>query len=216
MKYTVIAAAIAVAGLQTAFATTTITPFNGVSGGSNTTQVVDNTGAPLLGATVSVGTFASPAGLDSAGSVDLNAFGWTEFASTVTNGAGSIAPGIFGAFGSPGATGALPTTPGGDFFDGAVGRSIFVVIGDGAGEFIIWQSGEVFATEDATLGGAAVSFNVIDANLLRGDTSQFTNNGLAGPPAGGNGSAAVTFVPEPTSSLLFGVAGLALLIRRKR
>jgi hypothetical protein len=99
-----------------------------------------------------------------------------------------------------------------------VGTPIFAVVGNGAGDFVIWDAGQTFAKEDALLGGAAVSFHVAETTLLRGISVPGGNTGLGGPLAAFNGGDAITFgaIPEPSVSLLGALAGLGLMIRRKR
>lgn len=102
-----------------------------------------------------------------------------------------------------------------------IGANIVTLIGNGATlgdstELLAFQHPDTFQQDD----GDPVDKN--PAATLGEDGGSFLYGGDARPAVdvgGGNvfpGVALAPLVPEPSSSLLFGVAGLALLIRRKR
>lgn len=105
--------------------------------------------------------------------------------------------------------------------DSFTGTNIFIVIGNaatfaGSTDFIVYDSGTAWPEEVAVV-GASVTVETYSGSLLYGTTTNTSS--AAGPFAYLNGTPGVTFgqaIPEPSSSLLFGAAGLALLIRRKR
>ncbi len=216
MKTTILATLAAFASMHFASAATVITAANAAGTASGFLQQVITgvDGAPFQG-TVLIGTFASPTGLGTtAGPISLDTYGWSLFGSAAFSSSASY-PGVFGAFGGQGVTGNLPTTATGPL----IGNDIYVVVGNQAGtDFIVWNSGQKFAVEDAVLGGAAVSIQTRNATLVRGIIDPNGNNGVTGAALSArNGEAAVTFgvVPEP-SSLLLGALGALGLLRRRR
>lgn len=203
------------ASVVVASAATTITATNAASGTSGFLQqvIVAQDGLPFVGS-VMIGTFTTTTNLGVAGEIDLADFGWTLFGSAPFS-SNTAYKGVFGAFGGTGVTGNLPTAAGGPF----IGNNIFAVVANGAGEYIIWDSGLKFAVEDAVLGGAAVSFQTRNATLIRGLVDPNGNNGITGTAlTARNGQAAVAFlapVPETSTSLL-GALGALVLLRRRR
>ena len=211
MKYTIATAFVALAVAQVATAVTTITASNAQIGGT-ITQIIDNSGDPVVSGQVLIGTFADTAGLGTAAAGDVLT-GFTQFGGAGSFSTNALAPGTFGVLDSLGITADLPNT--GDAPGDLVGKTIFAVATDGS-DYIVWESAATFAFEDPTLDqGPPIGFNVTDsATLLRGIVIPGGNKGLGLP--GGNGQDAVTFIPEPSTSLLAGLAGLGFLIRRKR
>lgn len=80
------------------------------------------------------------------------------------------------------------------------------------------NSGQTFASETDLDAGLAVSIftSTLAPVAGHGGISPGANSGMGGPMAGANGGHAETFLPEPSSALLIGAAGLALFIRRQR
>lgn len=211
-KLAITSALVALFAIPVANAATTITAANAALGTTGFAQQVLLNGAPFASGTIQIGTFNTALDLGSGATdvSDLGALGWTLFASADFNASASY-PGIFGALGASGATGTLPESETGPL----VGNPIFAIISNGAGELIIWNSGQNFAAEVPGLGGAAVSFLTKDVQLVRGAIVPGGNTGLAGPLAARNGQDAVTFIPEPSAALL-GVFGMLGLLRRRR
>lgn len=213
MKIKFIGVLVAAVVTTMAHGATTVTAFNAAGGAAGFVQQVQFQGAPYTGASIMVGTFSNTSGLGE-GSISLAAQGWSAFG-TAPFSTNAIAPGVFGAFGAAGqalsVTDTLPTTASGPF----IGNNIFLVIANPTStDFIIWDSGAQFATEDALLGGVPVSVQTRNATLVRGLESG-ENTGLGGPLGAFNGQTAVTFIPEPSTALL-GLIGALGLLRRRR
>lgn len=203
MKYSIIAL-LAIAGVCSA--ATSITASN--NEGANSVPVLDNLGSPLTGFTYSIG-FIPEGGLASLG--DFVVVGTGGQAATAT-----FARGIFGGFGGGGISVDLPVNPS---TAEPIGRNIAVLIQDpsNATQAIVFESSRIYAAEDATLGGAAVSVPFSSSTLVLGRRVDGAN-GLSGPLASAAGNGGVTFaaIPEPSATLLAGFALIGGLIRRRR
>lgn len=171
--------------------------------GSRSLMITDNTGAVLAPNSFEV------------------AVGIFEGGSFVRNGAtdGGTNP----AFGGPfNATLQDPATST-DGSDNFVGKNVVVAIfaagtdpvGAAPDEVILVDSGLAWPQEAPAVGASVTAdISVPSATILQGAAT--VTSGAGGPFAYANGQGGVTFVPEPSTSLLAGLAGLALLIRRKR
>jgi hypothetical protein len=219
MKRNIFSVFIAIACMSVANAATTIQGFNySLTAPAFAQQVVASPAVhtPFVG-TVMYGTFTTTTGLGSAsnGTVNLATYGWTMFASTPFN-VSANQPGLFGA---TFASGTLPNV--GSAAGAFVGKNIFAVVANAANnDYVIWDSGKLFAYEVAGVGGAAVSFgtNAVTTTLVRGQVVVGGNNGLAGAISAQNGKDAITFgaaVPEPSAALLGALGALGLLRRRR-
>ena len=96
-----------------------------------------------------------------------------------------------------------------------------IVDPNGSGEFIAWDSNQIFAKEVLFGIGAPITVFATSetaATLVRGRLVPGGNTGLAGPLTGANGGTAISFlnVPEPSSSHTTLLLALALLFKRAR
>lgn len=200
MKHTILigAALLSVAGSCFAVTTVSVNNFNFPAIVGNGLTIVDNTGTPLTGVPFAVGTLSGVP--TSAAEVVAN---FTSLGTGVTGGIHFT-------------TAASPAVSPED------NSSIFVVFGNGASvaastDFIVFQGNTQWNAEDPAFGLARdVKIQDAGTTLLYGREVTSNNAGVNAPfTAFTNG---VTFgaIPEPSTSLLFGAAGLALLIRRKR
>ena len=109
--------------------------------------------------------------------------------------------------------------------DAPVGASVYLVMGDGADlasstDFAVFDPGLVFGTENAV--GAGALDIIISSDTLTADSLVYgtivpnvdTGLGLVFDEAIQLGEGAV--IPEPSTSLLAALAGLALAARRRR
>jgi hypothetical protein len=124
--------------------------------------------------------------------------------------------------------------PGGGIFGGAIsvanpdpgplnGVNLFLVIGNNADpnladQFGVIDIGQSFSKADTPPPASSIDFSagpgstIVEGTL--GPAAGLDLSGFGGP-ANYTGNA-LLLVPEPSSGLLFGIAGLALFIRRKR
>jgi hypothetical protein len=220
MKYTlgILASLAMVATSQAVSLTVALDPSGGDVAGGTARAIFDNSGAGLLGGYVGYGTFPTafnPA-TDNGAALEakFSVFGTTGLVSGRDIGGGNIAAGTF-AFGTSQAVGAgnpLAT------------QNIWVVIGNAATlaastQALIIDTGVQFGDDDPTPGIVSVDLQAFGGTPIFGSSSfaggQFVL-GVGTFPAASNSYQLRPLVPEPSSSLLFGFAGLALLIRRKR
>ncbi|MCH2332420.1 MAG: PEP-CTERM sorting domain-containing protein [Roseibacillus sp.] len=177
----------------------------------NTQAVVDNSGAPVDVGFAAFGTLA--AGFDvttlSSGADLASAF-------SIFDGAvGAIGPVQAGPFSIPGV---YNVSNAGGALGAAAGAPLFLVLGNGADfasstQAAILRVGDFPAAEPAT---ATIFVNTgaegDTQTTLLGDWSSFT----VSPGIGSQPALALQNIPEPSSSLLIGLAGLSFLIRRRR
>ena len=171
----------------------------------NTQSVVDNTGAAVDGGFAAIGSISDPSGLN-----------------TLTS--GSDLADLFTVY--DGATGAITAAPfagtysisnnGSDITGTAwAGAPIYLVLGNG-GDLAsstlagVLRVGTFPSSEPAV---ATITVNNSTAEVLLGSFNTFT---LQPGPIPTQNPAFKLGVPEPSSSLLIGLAGLSLLIRRRR
>jgi hypothetical protein len=176
--------------------------------------VLDNTGAAIgLGSGfVAAGTFASvPGSIDEVRSFTPFGDGASAFQNSV------------GAAGFFDNSRSAPIPQG--TTDAPVGASVYLVMGDGADlasstDFAVFDPGLVFGTENAV--GAGALDIIITSDSLTADSLVYgtivpnvdTGLGLVFDEAIQLGEGAV--IPEPSTSLLAALAGLALAARRRR
>ncbi len=177
--------------------------------GTTSQSVVDNAGNPVSGGYAAIGTVDEGALATLSSGSDLeDAFTIFGDAATIGSTAGLIA-----------LNGVYNVQVSGDFnSDDRAGAPIYLVLGNGADlasstEAAILQVGSFPSSEPAVS-----VINVDDtATLLWGDYSRSISPGTSfGQPIGAQPALALQGIPEPSSSLLIGLAGLTLLIRRKR
>jgi hypothetical protein len=214
MKKTVIASLTAI-GLFSGASAYTVSFLNVAAADNTAVPVLDNTGAPIaLGSGyVAAGTFtAVPGSVDDVRSL-FTAFGDGNTAFSNSIGVGGFFDGNRSAPIPAGTT------------DVPVGASVFLVIGDGSDlasstDFAVYDPGLVFGTENAV--GAGALDIIIDSDALTADSLVYgtiaTNVdlgiGVTFDEGIQLGEGAV--IPEPSTSLLAALAGLALAARRRR
>ena len=201
--------AVSLAMIGTAFGgSVTVTNVN--AGSSETVQ--DNAGNPVVGGFVGVGTISDPGadfgGLDGRGVADL----FTPFAVGETiDPAGNPLLDLTMSFNVVGSA---------NFdSDPLAGQPIYLVIGNGTDLASSTQAGIMtlgtFPSSEPTPPNP-VLMQAANATVIFGDYSGTAANGT-GVTAGDRPVFVLgNLVPEPSSSLLVSLAGLALLIRRKR
>ena len=213
MKKTVIAT-LATVGLFSGASAYTVSFLNIAAADNTAVPVLDNTGTAIgLGSGfVAAGTFASvPGSIDEVRSFTPFGDGTSAFQNSV------------GAAGFFDNSRSAPIPQG--TVDAPVGASVYLVMGDGADlasstDFAVFDPGLVFGTENAV--GAGALDIVINSDTLTADslvygtivTNVDTGLGLDFDEAIQLGEGAV--IPEPSTSLLAALAGLALAARRRR
>lgn len=207
MKLKHIAVSLAVVG--TAFGGS-VTVTNNTGG--TTQSVVDNSGNFVDGGYAAIGSITDEGALStlSSGSDLANVFNIFGSASSIGSTSGLIA-----------LNGVYSVEASSDFnTDPIAGTPIYLVLGSGgdlasSSQAGVFKLGNFPASEPAVLVSEVSNTN---GEVLLGDYSSFMvspgtqfGNAIAERPA-----FALANIPEPSSSLLFGIAGLSLLIRRKR
>ena len=201
MKLNYAAAALALMSLPVFGATITVTNTLGPVG---TQSVVDNAGVPVSAGYAAIGLF------DEGALANLTS-GALSDAFTLFDGAqGPLNNAPFSGTFSVQSAGGVPLDQANPFS----GKPIYLVLGNGADlasstQTAILKVGS-FGNTEPTLATVNVrAGDIAAADILWGDNTSFQ---FSGRPT----IALAPVIPEPSSSLLFGVAGLALLIRRKR
>lgn len=171
----------------------------------NTQSVVDNTGAAVDGGFAAIGSISDVSALNTLTSAGLDAL------FTVYDGA-------TGAVNNAPFNGTYSISNNGSDITGTAwaGAPIYLVLGNG-GDLASSTQGAVLRVGNFPGSEPAVqTVNVNNtAEVLFGDFETFTLQ--PGPIPTQNAALALApFVPEPSSSLLVGLAGLSLLIRRRR
>ncbi len=171
----------------------------------NTQSVVDNTGAAVDGGFAAIGSISDVSALNTLTSAGLDAL------FTVYDGA-------TGAVNNAPFNGTYSISNNGSDITGTAwaGAPIYLVLGNG-GDLASSTQGAVLRVGNFPGSEPAVqTVNVNNtAEVLLGSFDTFTLQ--PGPiPTQNAALALVPFVPEPSSSLLIGLAGLSLLIRRRR
>lgn len=199
-QHTTLIGAVLLAFTTSCFAVTTVSVnnFNFPAVTANGLTIVDNAGNPLSGVAFAVGTLSAVP--TTPGEVLAN----------------------FGSLGTGTTGGAHFTSSAGTVTSPQDDSSIFVVFGNGASiaastDFIVIEGNSQFSAEDPVFGlSRSVNIQNAGSTVVYGQSLTSNNTGVNAPfTAFTNG---VTFgnIPEPSTSMLFGAAGLALLIRRKR
>lgn len=175
------------------------------AGPVNTQSVVDNTGAAVDGGFAAIGSISDVSALNTLTSAGLDAL------FTVYDGA-------TGAVNNAPFNGTYSISNNGSDITGTAwaGAPIYLVLGNG-GDLASSTQGAVLRVGNFPGSEPAVqTVNVNNtAEVLLGSFDTFTLQ--PGPiPTQNAALALVPFVPEPSSSLLIGLAGLSLLIRRRR
>ena len=175
------------------------------AGPVNTQSVVDNSGAAVDGGFAAIGSISDVSALNTLTSAGLDAL------FTVYDGA-------TGAVNNAPFNGTYSISNNGSDITGTAwaGAPIYLVLGNG-GDLASSTQGAVLRVGNFPGSEPAVqTVNVNNtAEVLLGSFDTFTLQ--PGPiPTQNAALALVPFVPEPSSSLLIGLAGLSLLIRRRR
>ena len=175
------------------------------AGPVNTQSVVDNSGAAVDGGFAAIGSISDVSALNTLTSAGLDAL------FTVYDGA-------TGAVNNAPFNGTYSISNNGSDITGTAwaGAPIYLVLGNG-GDLASSTQGAVLRVGNFPGSEPAVqTVNVNNtAEVLLGDFDTFTLQ--PGPIPTQNAALALApFVPEPSSSLLIGLAGLSLLIRRRR
>jgi hypothetical protein len=176
--------------------------------------ILDNTGTPIAfgGGYVSAGTFSAvPSTVEDIKTFTAFGAGGTAFANDFS------APGFFNAARTAPIPEGTTTAP--------VGEDVYVVIGNGStladsDQFAVFNPGLVFGTENSVGAGGVDAF--LNSDTLTQDSLVFgtlvtdIDTGLGVTFTEGIELSDGTFVPEPSTSLLAALAGLALAARRRR
>jgi len=203
-------------GLVSAY---TVTVTNQSSFGDPALPLTDNTGALLASGTVSVGYFGSDAAVTN-NSMDFAALlsGFTEYGTSTSLAGKGATDGLLDLVTPDNWTVAVPS----DSADGQIGKNVYVVFGNGdtlssSDLLAVWKSGSVFGKEDdAGNGGVAADLATGKGDLLLGTNGAVDITVGANTISYANSIGLKDAVPEPSTSLLAGLAGLALAIRRRR
>ena len=216
MKLKTLAAAFIV---TTSFASAyTVSVTNQITFGDPSLVLVDNTGAPLTSGVVAVGYFASDAAV-TGNSTDFTSLltGFNSFGSSVAL-SGGLAPGLVDLPTPAAWTVSVPAGTAGN----QVGQNVYVLIGNAATlaestGLAVWKSTRLFATEDDLgNGGVLANLSTGQGALLLGESGGSQLVGGAINYADSIRLVTADAVPEPSTSLLAGLAGLALAFRRRR
>ncbi len=175
------------------------------AGPVNTQSVVDNTGAAVDGGFAAIGSISDASALNtltSAGLADLF----------------TVYDGAIGAITAAPFAGTYSISNEGSDITGTAwaGAPIYLVLGNGGD---LASSTQAAVLRVGNFPGSEPAVQTVNVNntaeVLLGDFDTFTLQ--PGPiPTQNAALALVPFVPEPSSSLLIGLAGLSLLIRRRR
>ena len=201
----------------------TLQNFDLTNPGSGATPLVDNTGVGINGSWAA-GIVAVPNAQAVSAAAVLSAFTQNPPIAGTT-GQFLAADAAFSQLGFVNQALSDPATST-DGTDQFFNNPIWIIIGnDPTGlatstDFILYESATLWPIEITGVGGTAnVQIQLPSSILRRGVGQAFTYTGTpAGPFFGfyATGTTGVTFIPEPTTSLLAGLAGLGLLVRRRR
>ena len=219
MKQVIFSASILAAVTTYASAALTIQSSNLIGFDATTSAIVDNTGRVLVSNTADA--------TESNGSVFVGTFGSLADSAIQSLGSGSDIAAVFTVAGSVD----IGTTAPAGLFDATLnvpgdtsalaGQAIFTVIGneatiEGSDQFLIYRHSEVNGTgtfvELPSLNGPAIVDASTLSNLVVGEHNNFTSDFGAGDVAAFN----LVAIPEPSSTALLGLGGLALILRRRK
>ena len=215
MKLKILAAVCVVTtGVASAY---TVSVTNQIAFGNPSLPIVDNTGTPITAGVVAVGFFGAD---DDVNSEDFAALltSFNQYGSNVPLVQGA-APGLFDIDTPDAWKVAVPSGTTG----GQVGQSVYVLIGNAdslanSTQMAVWKSSNSFATEDELGNGgvlANLSTGLGEVVLGQSGGEQSYNNGQI-VYADSIKLVSAGAIPEPSTSLLAGLAGLALVARRRR
>ena len=174
----------------------------------NTQSVVDNTGAAVDGGFAAIGRISDVSGLN--GNTTTLTSGALEAVFTVYDGA-------TGAVNNAPFNGTYSISNEGSDITGTAwaGAPIYLVLGNGGD---LASSTQAAVLRVGNFPGSEPAVQTVNVNntaeVLLGNFETFTLQ--PGPIPTQNAALALVPVPEPSSSLLIGLAGLSLLIRRRR
>jgi hypothetical protein len=198
MKLTTLALAVAsLAFMATANAATLNVGNSNFAFDGNDLLFLDNAGNPLTSGFVALSTTPDPSGIVTGSLVTINP---------------GNSPGGIGIFNSP-----LNAVNNGAL----TGVNLFILVGDGldvasSSQFGALNTGVAFVKADTPPPPDSQFYTALSGHVVLGTVGSVTVDGSAlGGPATYN-TTGLRLVPEPSSTLLFGLAGLALLIRRRR
>ncbi len=175
------------------------------AGPVNTQSVVDNTGAAVDGGFAAIGSISDASALNT-----LTSAGLADLFTVYDGASGAITAAPF--------AGTYSISNNGSDITGTAwaGAPIYLVLGNGGD---LASSTLAAVLRVGNFPGSEPAVQTVNVNntaeVLLGDFETFTLQ--PGPiPTQNAALALVPFVPEPSSSLLIGLAGLSLLIRRRR
>ncbi len=178
------------------------------AGPVNTQSVVDNSGAVVDGGFAAIGSISDLSGLD--GTTTTLTSGQLADRFTVYDGA-------TGAVNNAPFNGTYSISNNGSDITGTAwaGAPIYLVLGNGGD---LASSTQAAVLRVGNFPGSEPAVQTVNVNntaeVLLGNFETFTLQ--PGPIPTQNAALALVPVPEPSSSLLIGLAGLSLLIRRRR
>lgn len=175
------------------------------AGPVNTQSVVDNTGAAVDGGFAAIGSISDASALNT-----LTSAGLADLFTVYDGASGAITAAPF--------AGTYSISNEGSDITGTAwaGAPIYLVLGNGGD---LASSTQAAVLRVGNFPGSEPAVQTVNVNntaeVLLGDFDTFTLQ--PGPiPSQNAALALVPLVPEPSSSLLIGLAGLSLLIRRRR
>ena len=175
------------------------------AGPVNTQSVVDNTGAAVDGGFAAIGSISDVSALNT-----LTSAGLADLFTVYDGASGAITAAPF--------AGTYSISNNGSDITGTAwaGAPIYLVLGNGGD---LASSTQAAVLRVGNFPGSEPAVQTVNVNntaeVLLGDFDTFTLQ--PGPiPSQNAALALVPLVPEPSSSLLIGLAGLSLLIRRRR
>ena len=215
-KYIILPILILIGNVHATTLSTNVSNFEGV-GDELTSVVLDNVGAQISSGFIALGTF------NVGNSVISSLTSSQSLSDAFFNISSTDAAGNFGSFG-----GTFQFTVDGDtdtVFDGAQsfsGLNAYIVIGNAANlvdstQFLVWDSGVSFDSALPLAGPTSLLLDTAVGTTVIGSETAFTFD-LSG--VGGSATEAAfstaALVPEPSSTLLIGLAGIGMTLRRRR
>lgn len=193
-------------GVGAQAATLNVNNFGSLTGGSPSLVLLDNAGNPLTAGSVALYTFASTP------TSPADVLAGNQLAIDVLNAGNNPGPGAYVSALSAANDGSLN------------GQNLFLVISDGPNPasstgWGVIDTGLSFSKADTPPPPESLLYQLSTGATVVPGLGSITPvtvdwSGFGGPAA--LQTSGLQLVPEPSSTLLFGLAGLALLIRRKR